>query len=178
VIHQVKDNLMAPFLKQRIVAVFQACRQPLFAVLDGITDQQLSWKPAPESRSIGEIFRHLIRVDGWFLKRLGIEPVIGDAKSGSVEDIRLHLESIHQQISEIVAAAESDEDFLRARTSVDGKDHEKIGVAVLHIAQHDLYHLAQVVYLRRAQDRTWPAPTKAWEQATYVMGDMLLGIDK
>lgn len=169
---------MAPFLKQRVVAIFQACRQPLFAVLDGITDQQLNWKPAPESRSIGEIFRHLIRVDGWFLRRLGIEPVAGDAKSGSVEDIRLHLEGIQKQIGEFVAAAESDEDILRTRTSLDGKDHEKLGVAVLHIAQHDLYHLAQVVYLRRAQDRTWPAPTKAWEHATHVIGDLLLGIEK
>lgn len=165
-------------LQKSILDVFETCRQPLFAVLDGITDQQLNWKPAPESRSIGEIFRHLLRVDGWFLRRLGIEPVVGDAKSGSVEDIRHHLESIQKQLGEIVAAAESDEDILRERLSLDGKDRERLGVAVLHIAQHDLYHLAQVVYLRRAQDRTWPAPTKAWEQATHVIGDLLLGIEK
>ncbi|MGH7599509.1 MAG: DinB family protein [bacterium] len=156
--------------------VFEACRKPLFAVLDGISDEQLAWKPAPESRSIGEICRHLLRVDAWYLKRLGIEPVVSDVKSGSREDLVANMQKIQHQIAGVVEVCTNDDDLLIDHKSLDGKDKEKLGVAVIHIAQHYLYHLAQIIYFRRAQDRNWQAPTKAWEEATHVIGDYLLGL--
>jgi len=156
--------------------VLESSRKPLFAVLDGISLEQLSWKPAPESRSIGEITRHLIRVDAWFLKRLGITPVVSDAKSGTREEYVENMQKIQQQIKEIVAACASDEDLHLERTSLDGKDKEKLGVAAIHIAQHYLYHLAQIIYLRRAQDRNWASPHNEWDAATHVIGDYLLGL--
>ncbi len=156
--------------------VFEACRKPLQAVLDGITPEQLNWKAAGESRSIGEICRHLIRVDAWYLKRLGVEPGIGDAKSGTRDEFVTNMQKIQQQIAGIVEMCGSDDDLFVERTSLDGKDKEKLGVAVIHIAQHYLYHLAQLIYFRRAQDRNWISPNKAWEDATYVIGDYLLGL--
>lgn len=156
--------------------VFESSRKPLFLVLEGIAPEQLSWKPAPESRSIGEITRHLIRVDAWYLKRLGLTPVVSDAKSGTREEYVEAMHKIQAQIKEAVNACASDEELHLERTSLDGKDKEKLGVAVLHIAQHYLYHLAQLNYLRRAQDRNWPSPNKEWEDATYVIGDYLLGL--
>ncbi len=156
--------------------VFESSRKPLFAVLDGISPEQLSWKPAPESRSIGEICRHLIRVDAWYLKRLGVTPVVSDAKSGAREEFEENMQKIQQQVKEIVAACASDDELHVERVSLDGKDKEKLGVAVLHIAQHYLYHLAQIIYLRRAQDRGWPSPHKEWDAATHVIGNYLLGL--
>ena len=156
--------------------VFEACRKPLHAILDGITPEQLNWKAAGDSRSIAEICRHLIRVDAWYLKRLGVEPVISDAKTGTRDELAGNMQKIQQQIASVVEMCNSDEDLLVERKSLDGKDREKLGVAVIHIAQHYLYHLAQLIYFRRAQDRTWPSPQKAWEEATYVIGDYLLGL--
>ena len=156
--------------------VFEACRKPLFTVLDGISDEQLTWKPAPESRSIGEICRHLLRADAWFLKRLGIEPVVSDAKAASREELVANMQKIHHQIAGVIEVCASDDDLIVERKSLDGKDKEKLGVVVIHIAQHYLYHLAQIIYFRRAQDRNWQAPTKAWEEATHVIGDYLLGL--
>jgi uncharacterized damage-inducible protein DinB len=150
--------------------------KPLFAVLEGIPAEQLNWKPAPESRSIGEICRHLVRVDAWFLKRLGVPPVVGDAKPVTSEEISQNMRQIQQQIKEVVSACGHDEELVVARTSLDGKDTEKLGVAVLHIAQHYLYHLAQIIYLRRAQDRNWPSPHDDWERTTHVIGDFLLDL--
>jgi uncharacterized damage-inducible protein DinB len=158
--------------------IFEACRKPLHAVLDGISPEQLNWKAANESRSIGEICRHLIRVDAWYMKRLGIEPLISDAKSGTREELAANMQKIQQQIAGVVEMCNNDEDLLAERKSLDGKDKEKLGVAVIHIAQHYLYHLAQLIYLRRTQDRNWPSPQKAWEDATYVIGDYLLGLKK
>lgn len=156
--------------------IFETCRKPLFAVLDGIADEQLTWKPAPESRSIGEICRHLLRVDAWYLKRLGIESVVSDAKANSREELVANMQKIHHQIAGVVEVCTNDDDLLIERKSLDGKDKEKLGVAVIHIAQHYLYHLAQIIYFRRAQDRNWQSPHKAWEEATHVIGDYLLGL--
>ncbi len=156
--------------------VLESSRKPLFAVLENISTEQLSWKPAPESRSIGEICRHLARVDAWYLKRLGFMPEASDAKSGTREELAENMQKIQRQIKEVVSACASDEELHVERVSLDGKDKEKLGVAVLHIAQHYLYHLAQIIYLRRAQDRNWPSPHNEWDAATHVIGDFLLGL--
>lgn len=160
---------------QMTLEVFEESRKPLFAVLENIPVEQLNWKAGPESRSIGEICRHLVRVDAWFLKRLGITPVVSDAKSGTREELTANMQRMQQQIKEVVSACPSDEELHLERASLDGKDKERLGVAVLHMAQHYLYHLAQIIYLRRAQDRTWASPHKEWEAATHVIGDYLLG---
>jgi len=156
--------------------VFEACRKPLFAVLEGITPEQLSWKAGGESRSIGDICRHLLRVDAWYLKRLGVEPIVSDAKSGDRDELAMNMQKIQHQIAGVVEMCASDDDLFLERKSLDGKDKEKLGIAVIHLAQHYLYHLAQIIYFRRAQDRNWPSPQKAWEEATYVIGDYLLGL--
>ena len=139
----------------RTLAVYEAARQPLFMVLDGIPAEQLDWKPAPESRSIGEICRHLYRVDIWFLKRLGITPVIEEDAPGSADEIAGRMRRIQQQIIENVEGCATDADLFVERTSLDGKTTAQLGPDVIHIAQHYLYHLAQIIYLRRAQDRAW-----------------------
>ncbi len=161
---------------QTTLEVLESSRKPLFAVLENISAEQLSWKPASESRSIGEIARHLIRVDAWYLKRLGVTPVVSDAKSGTREEYVENMQKIQQQIKEVVNSCANDEELHVERISLDGKDKEKLGVAVLHIAQHYLYHLAQMIYLRRAQDRNWPSPHNEWDAATHVIGDHLLGL--
>ena len=48
---------------------------------------------------------------------------------------------------------ESDAALMAERTSLDGKTGARLGVDVVHIAQHYLYHLAQMTYLRRIRDR-------------------------
>ncbi len=156
--------------------VLASSAKPLFGVLDGIPEAQLNWKPAPESRSIGDICRHLIRVDAWYLKRLGVPPVAGDAKPLTGKEIEADMRRLQQQIKEVVSACVQDEDLHVERTSLDGKDKEKLGVAVLHMAQHYLYHLAQIIYLRRAQDRSWASPHEDWDRATHVIGNYLLEV--
>lgn len=162
--------------KDMILAVLASSAKPLAAVVEGISPEQLHWKPAPESRSIGEICRHLIRVDAWYLKRLGVTPAVSDAKSGTREELAANMQLLQRQIREEVVACAQEEELFRERVSLDGKEREKLGVAALHIAQHYLYHLAQMIYLRRAQDRAWASPHEDWDKATHVIGDHLLGL--
>ena len=159
---------------EMLLQIHQACGKPLYSVLEHITAEQLAWRPAPESRGIGEIMRHVVRVDIWFLNRLGYEPRASDTKKPSVEDLISMLESSHSQIGEILDACKDDKDLLRKSSAPDAREDEDLGGVIRHISQHYLYHLAQMIYLRRAQDRQWESPIKEWEYATHVIADFLL----
>lgn len=169
-----KCGQMPETKRVQILALFEAARQPLFEVLDTISTEHLNWNPAPESRSIGEICRHLYRVDIWFLKRLGIVPIIDEDAPGSAEEIAGRMRQIQQQIIENVEECDSDADLFIERHALEGEAKAQLGPDVVHIAQHYLYHLAQIIYLRRAQDRTWSSPMQQWEAATHLIGDYVL----
>ena len=158
----------------RTIDIFEAARRPLFTVLDGIAQDDLDWLPEPGMRGIGKICRHMYRVDVWFLKRLGIEPAITHDAPGSADEIAGRMRKIQEQILAEVNGCESDADLMAGRTSLDGKTGARLGVDVIHMAQHYLYHLAQITYLRRIRDREWAAPLDEWEHATHVIGDLVL----
>ena len=158
----------------RTTQIFEAARRPLFMVLDGIAQDDLDWNPAPGTRGIGKICRHMYRVDIWFLKRLGIEPVITHDAPGSADEIAGRMRTIQEQVIAEVNGCDSDEELMAARTSLDGETGARMGVDVIHMAQHYLYHLAQMTQLRRIRDREWKAPLDAWEHATHVIGDIVL----
>ena len=158
----------------RTIEIFEAARKPLFTVLDGIPREDLDWLPAEGMRGIGKICRHMYRVDVWFLKQLGITPVIDEDAPGPAEEIAARMRTIQEQIISEVDACESDADLAAERTSPDGEMTLRLGATVLHIAQHYLYHLAQIAYLRRIRDREWSAPLDEWETATHVIEDRIL----
>ena len=164
-------------MKQKIahtIEIFDAARRPLFTVLDGISREDLDWQPADGMRGIGKICRHLYRVDVWFLKRLGIVPVIQEDAPGSADEIAARMRTIQEQIISELKALDKDDDLFAERTSLDGDATSRMGDTVIHIAQHYLYHLAQITYLRRIRDREWSAPLVEWETATYLIGDRIL----
>ena len=158
----------------RTIEIFEASRRPLFMVLDGIAQDDLDWNPAPGSRGIGKICRHMYRVDIWFLKRLGIEPAITHDAPGTADEIAGRMRRIQEQVIAEVEGCADDEELMAERTSLDGKTRARMGADVIHMAQHYLYHLAQMTYLRRIRDRDWKAPLDAWEHATHVIGDRIL----
>lgn len=158
----------------RTVAIFEAAREPLFMVLDGIAQEDFDWNPAPGTRGIGKMCRHMYRVDIWFLKRLGIEPVISHDAPGPVDEVAGRMRTIQEQIIGEVEGCEGDADLMAERTSLDGRTGARLGPDVVHMAQHYLYHLAQMTSLRRIRDPGWKAPLDAWEHATHVIGDLVL----
>ena len=158
----------------RTIEIFDAARKPLFMVLDGIARADLDWNPAPGVRGIGKICRHVYRVDIWFLRRLGIEPAIAHDAPGPAEEIAERMRTIQDQIVAEVEACGDDDALMAERTSLDGATGGRLGPDVLHIAQHYLYHLAQITYLRRIRDREWKAPLDEWERATHLIEDGVL----
>ena len=159
---------------EHTIQIFEAARRPLFTVLDGISREDLDWQPADGMRGIGKICRHLYRVDVWFLKRLGIVPVIQEDAPGPADEIAARMRTIQAQIIAELEGLEDDADLMAERTSLDGEATARMGDTVIHIAQHYLYHLAQITYLRRIRDRDWAAPLDEWEAATHLIGDRIL----
>ncbi len=158
----------------RTVEIFDAARAPLFTALAGIRRDDFDWQPGPRSRGIGKICRHVYRVDVWFLKRLGVEPATEVDGPDSPEVVAGRMRTIQEQILAEVAGCDVDADLMVDRTSLDGETTSKLGSTVLHIAQHYLYHLAQITYLRRLRDPGWDAPLEAWERATHLIEDGVL----
>ncbi len=158
---------------EMILDIHTACTQPLYAVLDGITEKQLSWRPAPESRSVNEIMGHLIRVDNKFLSRLGQEQKTEAPAGESALDTLNALKKVHKQMHELVEVLTEDSLLFKKSQAKDAKENDTINEHVLHSCQHNLYHLSQVIYLRRALDRKWNSPVMEWDKATRIIANYL-----
>ena len=156
-----------------ILEIHLASTLPLYKVLDSITDEQLNWKPASESRSIKEITLHLIRVDNYFLKRLRREIEVKVNNNLSFPELLNELKKIHQQIVKTVSNCKNDAELFNQSAIADSTNSDTINNHILHSCQHNLYHLSQMIYLRRALDRQWESPVKEWDKATRIIADYL-----
>ena len=158
---------------EMILNIHEACTEPLYKILDGITEKQLNWKPASESRTVNEIMEHLIRVDNKFLSRLGQETKTEAPINGSAQETLNALKNVHKQLHALVQVLSDDSLLFKKSPAKDAKDNDTINELVLHSCQHNLYHLSQVIYLRRALDRSWQSPIMDWEKATRIIANYL-----
>lgn len=147
---------------------------PLYKVLEGISEEHFNWKPALESRSINEIMCHLIRVDNSFLTKLAQQPRTLDPKNGIPADVLQALIKVHDQIRNLVRGCKDDSELFKVSNMPGANESDTIGNHITHSCQHNLYHLAQVIYLRRGKDRTWTSPIDDWDKATRVIANYLL----
>ena len=157
--------------RAHLAELYLAAAKTIYPVLENLDDKVLDWKPEPESRSIAGIVRHLVRVDLWFMSQFGIEIDSGDPGEVDARSLYNALVRLHD---EIVSAIVSEGTNL-AGMNVTGteKISHSFAETIVHMSHHYLYHLAQVIYLRRAKDRDWQAPLALWEAATYAQGSDL-----
>ena len=158
---------------EMIKEIFNESSIIIYKAIEDISEEQIHWKPAGESRSIFEISAHLIRVNIYFLKRLGYDVKVQAPKNSSVSDLNIALRSINTFIIEILNTTMDDSELLRKSTAVDAQNTENLNQLIPHFSQHYLYHYSQIVYLRRAQDRQWKSPVEDWERITYLIGSYL-----
>ncbi|MEK7256384.1 MAG: DinB family protein [Bacteroidota bacterium] len=156
-----------------LMKIYQACCTPLYEVLENLPDKQFHWKPAPDARSIAEIFRHLIRVDAMIFKEFGHSLPPDPGGEADAETLLAAFKTSNRQIISLLENLENDADLAQPTTKIIMEGHDNLGEWLVHLSQHYLYHFAQVAYLRRAQDRNWVSPNKRWEEATYVISNNL-----
>lgn len=156
-----------------ILDIHDACTKPLYSVLEGITDIQLNWSPAHDSRSINQIMCHLIRVDNYFLKRLNQKITVNDPKNGAAPEVLNALKNVHLQIQTMLQNCSDDSCLFEKSGFENAKENDTINEHLLHSCQHNLYHLSQMIYLRRALDRNWESPVEDWDKATRIIAGYL-----
>ncbi|MBU2492359.1 MAG: DinB family protein [Bacteroidetes bacterium] len=164
-------------VKQKIemlLEIHKASSVPLYSVMNGITEIHANWRPTSESRSVNQIIRHLIRVDNYFLQRLNQEQEYNDPVDGKAYETTEALKNIHQQIQNLISNCADDSELFLKSSINDADDGDTINNHILHSCQHNLYHLSQVIYLRRALDRQWESPLSEWDYATRVIAKYLL----
>ena len=158
---------------EMILRIHKACTEPMYKALDSIKEKELNWKPTPESRSINEIMTHLMRVDNKFLSKLDQEPKTEAPENDSAAETLTALKNVHQQLHSLVETLTDDSFLFKKSSAKSASDKDTINEHSLHSCQHNLYHLSQVIYLRRAQDRKWESPVMDWDNATRIIANYL-----
>lgn len=153
--------------------IYRACSEIISRAIDGAAREEMNWKPAPESRPIAEIMAHIIRVDHHFLKRMGYEVPFEAPKTDSPEELKTAIKKTEDYVLDILKGLSEDAELMKPRPSEIAPEHESLDHILPHLSQHHLYHLSQIIYLRRAQDRKWKSPVDEWEKITYLIGSYL-----
>lgn len=156
-----------------ISEIYRACTEPVYKAIDRAAKEVLTWKPAAESRPIAEIAAHIIRIDLHFIKKMGYTPTIEAPKTDSGNELKVAVERLESYVLDILNGLSEDSELLKPRPSEIAPEHESLDHILPHLSQHHLYHLAQIIYLRRALDRKWKSPVEDWEKATYIIGSYL-----
>lgn len=132
-------------------------RAHFFKHVEGISEEQLDWKPYPECKSVRETLQHLVVVDrsGLDSLRSGKEP---DYESYQVPEtdlaaLRATLDETHRALLGELATQASGKP-LDAEICVFGFKMPVIN-GIPAFATEDAYHTGQVAFVRMATDPTW-----------------------
>ncbi|OXM16161.1 DinB family protein [Paenibacillus herberti] len=136
---------------------------PLKMALQDVTEEQADWRPqGAASNTIRETVHHLIYYKEKFLQKSGHKPdgitntdtfqaAAIRAENASWDETRDRLAAAHAGIASIIREWSSDEDYDRELT-----ENYTAGQWVSSLANHDAYHIGQIVLLRKLQG-TWAA---------------------
>jgi hypothetical protein len=130
--------------------------------LNGLTDEQWSWKPYPQCKSILESVIHLIGDDRAALQSLqtnkepdyaGVMNITIEEAGGDREKALSMLAVSHDALCTWLEAQYS-------QVSMDTElciwgDTKKLATGIAYLSSEDFYHAGQVAFCRLATDPTW-----------------------
>jgi len=141
--------------------------QPSLAVaVEGLTAAQAAWKPARERHSIWQIVRHVIHWKRGVLASLDGRPLDyqeqedADWPEADGDDAAwdADVRELHGQYQEFRRRLEPLDDAALAQLLVPyrGKPEwaQPLGIRVVRMCTHDIYHAGQIRYLRALQGAT------------------------
>jgi uncharacterized damage-inducible protein DinB len=157
-----------------LVEAFERIRETAAAALDGLTDDQLTFRPAADANSIAWLIWHLARVQddhvaevagteqvwtaaGWH-QRLGLpfeadaigyghsSQEVAEVRGCSAEDLAGYLDAVHQQtISFVRGLGPADLERVVDRR---WDPPVTLGVRLVSVISDDLQHAGQAAYVR------------------------------
>ena len=149
-----------------VIDRLEATPELLRLLLDGLTEEDAQWKPAPDRYSIAEVLEHLSHLEGHGY-RARVDAVLGENEpevvpyddkalqaagaysGGNAEDSFDHFEDQRLDLIECLREQEAGVEKRKGR-------HPEIGLFTLEemlnaIAMHDLGHVRQITELVRAR---------------------------
>lgn len=136
---------------------------PLWMAVQGLTAEQGAWKPSPERHSIWQIVRHVV----WW-KRGVLKAWAGDPPSNETlveEDWKEVKGTQAEWVADVNALRETYEEFRSRLLAADEEGLQRtlrwyeqagqsqaVGLRLIHVFSHDLYHAGQIQYLRALQE--------------------------
>ena len=153
----------------------------LLATCDGLSDEQVLWRPSPSSNNIGFILWHIARAeddvasrlrhgeatlwvsDQWFEK---FRQPIDSPDPGDRMGLRaLSLPPLDTLVGYLEAVYSRTQEAVSALTESDLDEHEgdspagrTTSTSLRHLITHKNNHHGQVDYIRGLQDDTWDLP--------------------
>jgi uncharacterized damage-inducible protein DinB len=153
---------MALTLDDLLAGVWES-RRHLLRHLNGVTDEQWTWKPYPECKSMSDTVVHLIAVDrsalesvktGGAVDFVGTIAAVTEETAGMDRDALLTmLKDTHSRLVNHFTANFADTP-LDAEIRLWGAPR-KLGPQVAYLTSEDYYHAGQIAYIRMATDATW-----------------------
>jgi uncharacterized damage-inducible protein DinB len=149
-------------LEDLLAGVWESRRQ-LLKHLNGVTEEQWTWKPYPECKSMRDTITHLISVDQGALESiktggevdfLGIIATTEKETAGEDRDALLaRLKDTHIRLLHHITTNFADTP-LDAEIRMWGAPR-KLGAQIAYLTSEDYYHAGQLAYIRMATDTTW-----------------------
>ncbi len=146
-----------PFTLSDLLTDVRGARRHFLKHVNGLRDDQWTWKPYPECKSVAETLAHLISVDRMALEslRTGEMPdfVAFDVAECDREQLLTLLADSHAQLCAFL-----EERYWDAPLDLEVRlygDPRKLGSAVAYLTSEDFYHSGQVAFIRMATDPGW-----------------------
>jgi uncharacterized damage-inducible protein DinB len=140
-----------------VIGIVKDSRANFLKHIDGISPEQYTWKPYPESKNIVETIAHLITDDNMALESLktGKEPDYDSAQVAerNPEKLLALLAESHEKLVKYLTDNYS-ESPLDTVVSAWGFEM-KLGRAAAYLSSEDYYHAGQAAYIRMATDQAW-----------------------
>jgi uncharacterized damage-inducible protein DinB len=152
----VLDHLKYTFEKE-------SWQPPLSKAVEGLTAQQAAWKPAPERHSIWQIVRHVTHwkrsvvaaFEGRTLSYEELEETDWPEASGDEAAWQADLRTLFEVTQQIRQRTQAMNEAALAERRVwyEGKTEwaQAVGIRLVRMATHDIYHSGQIRYLRALQ---------------------------
>jgi len=141
------------------------CRDNFVKLLDGLTEEQWTWKPYAECKSIRETLIHMIGNDrlvkealhdpsqqiDWTGYYSAVATELADTANADLIPLlrASHSEALHA-LSTVTEGLPLD-----APLAIFGQHPRKLGVIAASLPAEDTYHSGQVAFIRMATDPEW-----------------------
>ncbi len=142
------------FLRETVIRLRQEYVPRIRTAIDGLTDEQVWWRPHPDTTSIGVLMRHLAgNVRQWILAGIDGQPDERERDTEFEGERHEDAAAVHARLEDTVRAAcvvidTMDPERLTDMYRIQGIRTSVLG-AIYHVLEHFGWHTGQIVWIAK-----------------------------